>query len=174
MRLCIYAHKKCKREREREIIPNLNTEYYFSCIFNHALNHMQLPYWRWERPRCFTPFSPLRNFLDHFIFLRLFFLFAQVLINFIIILSENRGSIECVCACMQKIICVHRTLVGSRAQIMVMWSRTNSNINSHTHTYTHSHKKKNPPTKIFESIRRLLILYEFIPSNGNANIGLED
>lgn len=46
----MYAWEMESMEEEagKNTFPNLDTECYFSCIFNHALNHMQLPYWRWK------------------------------------------------------------------------------------------------------------------------------
>lgn len=86
-----------EKNTKEKIIPNLNTEYYFSCIFNHALNHMQLPYWRWKSPSIFAAASTLfpllfccLYFCDYYYYFLCFFffvfvLFVGALISFIII-----------------------------------------------------------------------------------------
>lgn len=110
------------KKKESHTFPNLDTECYFSCIFNHALNHMQLPYSIGDGNRV------VFFFLLH-IFL---FLFTSHLFF----------------CCFDKFDYASMCMRYPRQQ----------------------HTKGN---WIFEAIQILLILYDFLPANGKANIGLK-
>lgn len=82
----MYAWEMESMEEEagKNTFPNLDTECYFSCIFNHALNHMQLPYWRWKS-RNFFFFVCCFSFYFHVLWCVFFSLSLFTLISFTIL-----------------------------------------------------------------------------------------